>query len=310
MLELFFQTRAENPNVVWLSGADIEGIVLVKEGKHFYFLADRLTAGFLESRGLKVEELSLKRLERFVKREDVGLDIEHASTKAAEFVKKHAKHVVSISEVYAKRRAKKRREEVKRIQRAVRIAEEALIEAKGETEEDFAFSLLEGFAKRKARESFKPIVASKKNSRFPHSSPTSEEIDGLLLVDRGARFEHYCSDLTDVLFLKKNKHAEELYEKLQEAFYAIVDELPSLETGEDVHKHYLRVFKRLKLRPMPHLIGHGVGIEVHELPRLAPKSMDKIEGTTLAIEPAYYGRSFGLRFERNVYVGERRARIL
>ena len=61
---------------------------------------------------------------------------------------------------------------------------------------------------------------------------------------------------------------------------------------------------------MPHLIGHGIGIEVHELPRLAPKSKDKIEGSTVAIEPAYYGKGFGLRFERDLYVGKRRVKFL
>jgi Xaa-Pro aminopeptidase len=60
---------------------------------------------------------------------------------------------------------------------------------------------------------------------------------------------------------------------------------------------------------MIHSIGHGVGLEVHELPRLSPKSRESISGSVLAIEPAFY-KSYGMRFEETIHFDGKKVRIL
>ena len=68
---------------------------------------------------------------------------------------------------------------------------------------------------------------------------------------------------------------------------------------------YLSAFKKLKLPEMPHSIGHGLGIEVHEYPRLRKTSNDRIRGTVLTVEPAvYFAGKFGVRFERDIFVNK------
>ena len=61
---------------------------------------------------------------------------------------------------------------------------------------------------------------------------------------------------------------------------------------------------------MIHSIGHGIGLSVHEFPRLSKKYKDKIAGTTFTIEPAFYLRRYGMRFEDMVYFDGKKARIL
>jgi Xaa-Pro aminopeptidase len=68
---------------------------------------------------------------------------------------------------------------------------------------------------------------------------------------------------------------------------------------------YLKAFRKMGLPQMPHSIGHGVGLEVHEYPRLRKGSKDLIRGTVFTLEPAvYFKNRFGLRYERGIFVNK------
>jgi Xaa-Pro aminopeptidase len=68
--------------------------------------------------------------------------------------------------------------------------------------------------------------------------------------------------------------------------------------------------ERKGLPRMIHAIGHGVGLDIHEFPRLSVKYKDELKGSTFALEPAVYYNSYGARFEETVYYDGKKVRIL
>lgn len=145
--------------------------------------------------------------------------------------------------------------------------------------------------------SFEPIVATGKNSRFPHHSPTSARLGDFVLVDFGVKYRDYCSDFTRCYFRKRGMKEREAYGKCIAVFEEMLRWLPGCRTGRDVAELSGRLVKKHGLPPMIHSIGHGIGLEVHECPHLWGKSNDLVKNSVLAIEPAAYFDSFGVRFE-------------
>ena len=144
--------------------------------------------------------------------------------------------------------------------------------------------------------SFEPIVSSGKNTSYPHHSPTGKKLGDAVLVDFGVRFRGYCSDFTRCYFRKRGRERK-AYETCREIFGEILDGLPECEKGKDVAKLSEKLMAKHGLPPLIHAIGHGIGLEVHEYPHLGKSSRDSLQGAVLAIEPAAYFKSFGVRFE-------------
>ena len=86
--------------------------------------------------------------------------------------------------------------------------------------------------------------------------------------------------------------------------------MPKLKTGKDLAVLSKKLYKKHKLPSLVHSIGHGIGLQVHECPRLGMKSKDRLKGTVMALEPAVYYEEFGIRYEENVYFDGKRARVL
>ena len=166
------------------------------------------------------------------------------------------------------------------------------------TEEELAARLKGEALEAGAEVSFEPIVASGKNSSYPHHLPTAAKLGGAVLVDFGVKSRGYCSDFTRCYFWTKGMKEEETYLKCRDAFEEIAEGLSGCRKGRDVALLSERLLERHDLPPLMHAIGHGVGLEVHECPHLGKKSEDLLgEGTVIAIEPAAYLKSYGVRFE-------------
>jgi Xaa-Pro aminopeptidase len=150
--------------------------------------------------------------------------------------------------------------------------------------------------------SFEPIVATGKNSRFPHHQPTNAKLSDFVLVDFGVKLDGYCSDFTRCYFRNANaaKKEREAYEKCMRIYGELVSSLGECKNGKEVALLSDKLVKKYGLPAMIHSIGHGIGLEVHEQPRLWCKSKDSLEGAVLAIEPAAYFSGFGVRYEEMV----------
>ncbi|MBU0586491.1 M24 family metallopeptidase [Candidatus Micrarchaeota archaeon] len=209
-------------------------------------------------------------------------------------------------------RAKKKPEEISKIKKAVSFTKKIISEIdldEFKTEEDLR-SWLVFQAYKKGGLAFDPIVASGKNSSFPHYKPKAGKMRDFTLIDFGVRCGNYCSDITRVLFSKRNRKVENAYEELQQVFYEILDEFPNFKTGKQVALFSEKLFEKYKLPKPIHSIGHGVGLDIHEFPRLNKKYSDPIKGAVMAIEPAAYFKDFGVRFENTIYFDGKKVQVL
>lgn len=155
---------------------------------------------------------------------------------------------------------------------------------------------------------FQPIVASGPNSALPHATVTDREISGgdFLLIDWGARYAGYCSDLTRTFSV--GEPSEEM-----QAIHAAV--LSANQAGQDAahvgaeagavdHAGRQQIEAAGYGDLFSHRIGHGLGLEAHEDPYLFPGSKTALEvGMTFTIEPGVYQRGRGgVRIEDNMLI--------
>jgi Xaa-Pro aminopeptidase len=163
---------------------------------------------------------------------------------------------------------------------------------------------------------FETIVASGVRSAFPHGGCTDRKIrkGDLVVVDVGATYQYYCSDMTRTIAAgkpsAKQKKIYEIVRLAQEKAYQAVK--PKAKTKE-IDAISRRVIKDAGYdKHYVHGLGHGVGLEIHEPPTLNPKSKDRLTvGNVVTIEPGIYIVDFGgIRVEDTVLVQKRKGEKL
>lgn len=199
--------------------------------------------------------------------------------------------------------------EVRAIRRAIRVAEGAMgevleaVEAGGESERSLA-ARAEYLIKEKAEVAFEAIVASGRNSSIPHHMPTGRAVraSDAVVIDMGARVGHYNSDITRTHVPPRG---EELYGIVLEAQKAGIKECYTGNALKNADLAVRRVLGEYGYEEaFLHSTGHGVGLEVHESPRLASDGGGRLDGgTVVTVEPGVYNRRFGVRIEDMVLVG-------
>ena len=158
------------------------------------------------------------------------------------------------------------------------------------------------------RPAFETIVASAARTALPHAQPTQRILgkNELLLIDMGATLEGYASDMTRVLFLgHPNERIKRIYGAVWEAQRAAVAAVRPGVTAGYVDRQARNVLKAYKLdKAFVHSTGHGLGLEIHEPPRLGKKEKTRLqEGMAITIEPGVYLRGYGgVRIEDTVVV--------
>jgi Xaa-Pro aminopeptidase len=156
--------------------------------------------------------------------------------------------------------------------------------------------------------SFETIVASGERSALPHAHPTGAVLKSgqLLLIDMGAFQDGYASDMTRMLFLgTPGARVRRLYRAVLEAQLAAIDAVRPGVTSAHVDRQARKVLKAYKLdRAFVHSTGHGLGLEIHELPRIGKKDKTPLAaGMAITIEPGVYLEGFGgIRIEDTVVV--------
>lgn len=156
--------------------------------------------------------------------------------------------------------------------------------------------------------SFETIVAGGERSALPHARPTGAVLKArqLVLIDMGAFQDGYASDMTRMLFLgAPGTRVKRLYRAVLEAQLAAIDAVRPGVTTAHVDRQARRVLKAYKLdRAFVHSTGHGLGLEIHELPRIGKKDKTPLAaGMAITIEPGVYLEGFGgIRIEDTVVV--------
>jgi len=240
---------------------------------------------------------------------------------------------VPVSGVVEKQRTIKDPAEVDNIREAVRVAERAFrmftaTIREADTEKEMVDSLEYYIRRAGARgSSFPPIVAVGERGALPHAPPTSKLLgDGTkILVDWGADLL-YKSDITRTLRspfgtspTRRNKFErvgikfEEIYDIVLQAQNAALAAIKPGVKAKDVDAAARKVFSSAKLSSAPdlkladyftHGLGHGIGLEIHEAPRIRSNSEDVLEaGMVVTIEPGIYIPGWGgVRIEDDVLI--------
>jgi Xaa-Pro aminopeptidase len=159
-----------------------------------------------------------------------------------------------------------------------------------------------------AEPSFPAIVAAGPGGALPHAEPGEREIGRgeLVVFDMGTKLDGYCSDGTRTFATgDPGDSAREVYEVVRQAQAAALDAIAAGVVGEAVDTVARKVIAEAGYgERFGHALGHGVGLEVHEGPRLSQRSDDVLEpGEVVTVEPGVYvPGEFGVRIEDLVVV--------
>lgn len=182
------------------------------------------------------------------------------------------------------------------------------------TEMDAANFLRREMADRGLEPSFPPIVASGTNAANPHHKPTFKKIQsGFCVIDFGVRFKGYCSDMTRTIFVGiPTEEDKKLYQTLFNVQNASTAMVRPGTNGADIDRNCRTLLGEELNTQFVHTLGHGLGTQVHEWPRISEK-MDVVleEGMVITIEPGIYKNgSYGIRIEDDVLVTEDGCEVL
>ncbi|TLD96778.1 aminopeptidase P family protein [Helicobacter jaachi] len=178
--------------------------------------------------------------------------------------------------------------------------------------------------------SFEPIVGINANAAKPHALPSKKCVlakNDMLLFDAGIKYKRYCSDMTrtaavhgnngNINFHKsqkfKNKKHARIYEIVLKAQERAISQARSGMSGREIDALARDVIEKSGYgKYFVHSTGHGVGLDIHELPRISRLSEEIIEdGMVFSIEPGIYlSGEFGVRIEDLVVMKNGRAEIL
>lgn len=215
----------------------------------------------------------------------------------------------------------KDKSEIDAIEKACNLSDKAFTYVlnkikEGVTEKEVAFEI-EYFIKKNGGElSFPSIVAFGNNTSVPHhqTSTNSKLIthNSFILLDFGVKLNNYCSDMTRTIFFGiPTAEQKKVYQTVFTAQQKAIKHLDSI-MARDVDKAARDYIVSKTYPTIPHSFGHGVGLEVHELPHLSPNSKDKLKpGMVFSIEPGIYIPGFGgVRIEDLVVLEKNGPRLL
>ena len=216
--------------------------------------------------------------------------------------------LVPAGDLVEQLRAVKEPEEIERIAAAAELTDGVYRWAlerglAGRTERDVARACEARLRELGAEPSFPPIVAAAENGALPHAEPEDREIGAgeLVVFDMGALLEGYCSDCTRTFATgEPGDEAQEVYDLVLAAQLAALAAIRPGASGKEVDAVPREMIAEAGHGDhFGHGTGHGVGLEVHEGPRLSTTSEDELrEGNVVTVEPGVYlpGR-FGVRVE-------------
>lgn len=179
---------------------------------------------------------------------------------------------------------------------------------RGRTERDVARGAEARIRELGGEPSFPAIVAAGPNGALPHAEPGEREIGSgeLVVFDMGAQVDGYCSDGTRTFATgEPGEAARGVYDLVLAAQLAALGAIKAGETGEDVDGVARKLIDEAGHKEhFGHGLGHGVGLEVHEGPRLSPRSDDVLApGEVVTVEPGVYlPGKYGVRIEDFVVV--------
>lgn len=235
---------------------------------------------------------------------------------------KEVKTMKDIQHSLSRVRMIKDSDELLLIQKAVDVADDAFIEIlpflkPGIQECEVALELEYRMKKRGASGvSFETIIASGSRSALPHGVAGMRQLQNgdAVVMDFGAIYQGYCSDMTRTVFLgNPSQQLKEIYSIVLRAQTEALQKAAEKMTGKQLDRVSREIIDSAGYEKcFGHGLGHGVGIEIHENPRVSPKGEEVLEkGMVFTVEPGIYVENVGgVRIEDMVVLDENGAKIL
>ena len=330
---MLINTETKDSNFTYLTGfigGTFEYTPLIATRKGVVVLASSLEYGIAKSqaqRGMRVKRIDTYRhmmaeLSKGLKGKRVGFNGSFLPYRLHKLLAKNSKRAYDVSRAFRYARAVKGRDEIRRIEVANDIAKAAMSSARkslkeGITERRLAALIDYNMVIRGADSpSFDTIVSFGKNSALPHHAPDGTRLkrNDIVLIDMGARYENYCSDITRTFMFmpdptsNKYKRFMGMYKTVMRAKRESIALTTIGRSGADAHNCAEKVinesdngiYKGLFI----HGLGHPVGLEVHDKgPGLAPMEGKLEENMVVSNEPGIYVEGFGgVRLEDDILI--------
>lgn len=306
-----------------------EGYILLTK-KNQYILTDARYSesviehvphfNFREISGEKRLSEHILEITREEKLTNIGFETSDMRVAEYTYQKKNLKGIklTSTHNLIEKTRELKKDVEIEKLKKACALADKAFQDIlphikPGVCENELAFWIETYFRQHNADISFNPIVAFGAHAAIPHHGsgglPLSDH--SVVLIDFGAKVENYCSDMTRTIFVQKPTTEEaRLYQTVllsqQKAIKAFEKNTKQKYEfkAKRIDELARNVITSANYPSIPHALGHGIGIEVHESPTISPRSKDVLKpGMVFSIEPGIYiPGKIGVRIEDLVYL--------
>ena len=317
------------PNIRYLCGfSGSAGLLLADEGRRVFFTDVRYdTQAHEEVKGAKVVIAKKNMLQALAdslaarrnraRGWTIGVEAEHftlADKKRLNDLLPCGTRIASTPPFVERARMVKDEDELQRIRESAllgaKLFERALEVLRPGVKEAAVAAEMELAARRAGAEamSFPTIIASGARSALPHGRASNQAIrpGGFVVCDFGVILAGYCSDQTRTVWVGSVPHdAHRAYEAVREAQQAAVDAVRPGATVGEVDAAARKVLRKAGLvRYFTHSTGHGVGLEIHEAPRVAAGLRDELQpGMVITIEPGvYFPGKWGVRIEDMVAV--------
>ncbi len=179
----------------------------------------------------------------------------------------------------------------------------------GQSEKEIAWEIEKYIRESGGELAFPTIVAFSENSAIPHHKTSNKKLGGksIILLDFGAKVNGYCADMTRTFFIgKAPKKFQKIYDTVligqEKALELQIREPTQKLSGEIIDMTSRNYILSQGYPSVPHSVGHGVGLEVHELPHISPGYNDLLTpNIPFTIEPGVYISNFGgVRIEDTV----------
>lgn len=171
--------------------------------------------------------------------------------------------------------------------------------------------------KRNAITAFPPIVAFGTNTSFVHHRKPSTYMrcrkQEIVLLDFGAKINGYCSDMTRMIFIGKPRQEwRGAYDVVYNTQQTIIHKISQEFSGAEMDRYARSMIEQSGFPPYPHSLGHNLGAEIHEPPKLSRKNDAQIiHGMVFTIEPGTYIKGkFGIRIEDTVVLKKNGIEVL
>lgn len=328
-------------NIAYLTGIyafsneEREARVLITQNQFYLFTDARYTGMVTEKMSfITLKEISAKNsftelVKRVIKKlqlQSVGFEEENISYREVSALEEkiHDVELIPTSDIVERIRMVKDNLEIEQIKKACLLTDKAfnhiLKTIKPKMSELEVKKLLEDFIREEGGElSFPSIVAFGKNSAIPHHMSNNAKLNDndIILLDFGAKVDNYCSDMTRTVFMgKPNDGALKIYKAVKEAQEVAIDYLSThtqdgfeLKKAQELANSHIATFN---FPDIPHSLGHGVGLQVHENPVVSPYSDEKLEsGMIITVEPGVYLPEIGgVRIEDTALIGNKGVELL